>query len=530
MQKRIKKPKILQNVTIEKLGYSGVGIWRLPDGKKILVHGGVLPWSIIDVIVTKTKKDFFEGRVFFIHKIAEEYGTMEAPCPHYFGFGSKDTTSINEHAIWCGGCKRQQVDYAKQLKLKQEMIADTFRSVRKELETAEIRDILPAPEHRWYRNKIEYSFGDYKRGEVHNTRALGFHKQWQFSQIIDINECLLVSAESRKLFSYVKKICVDSWLPTHNQIHHTWFFRHLMIREWKNTGQFLLNLSISDNTLTSDQQTQRESLQAILKDDEYLKNTVTSFIISINNGLGDSIYNRDTKQTILWWDDFIFEKLRFSLRGIQSDVVEANNMEWTTTYGEENKNSWEQKIIDVPCRVSTNSFFQTNTLGAQLLFGTAVQFLGEVHWPLIDLYCGTGSIGIACNKLGIGDSLYGIEIVPEAIIDAQYNAKINWIENAYFLAWKAEDLLHSDATFAQACEQTECIIVDPPRDGLHKNVISFLIEQRKNHPFKLLYISCNPVTLARDIALLSVVFSAKILQPVDMFPHTHHIETICLLW
>lgn len=529
MQKRIKKTRILQNVTIEKLGYSGVGIWRLPDGKKVLVTGGVLPWSVIDVSVTKTKKDFFEGRVFFIHKIADEYGAMQAPCPHYFGFGSKDTTSDNEHTIWCGGCKRQQVAYEKQLKLKEEMIADSFRSIRKELETAEIREILSAPEHRWYRNKIEYSFGDYKHGEVHNTWALGFHKQWQFSQIIDINECLLVSIESRKLFSHIKNLCAESWLSTYNQIHHTWFFRHLMIREWKNTGQFLLNLSISDNTLTSEQQSQREALQTKLKDDEYLKNTVTSFIISTNNGLGDSIYNKETKQTILWWDDFIYEKLRFSLRGIQSGGIEANDVVWNQTIGEENKNFWEEKN-QVSFRVSANSFFQTNTRGAELLFSTAIRFLGEIHWPVIDLYCGTGSIGISCNKLGIGDSLYGIEIVPEAIIDAQYNAKINWIENAYFLAWKAEELLRSDATFAQACEQTECIIVDPPRDGLHKNVISFLIEQRKKHPYKLLYISCNPVTLARDIALLHEIFSAKILQPVDMFPHTHHIETICLLW
>lgn len=517
MQKRTKKPRILQNVTIEKLGYSWVGIWRLPDGKKVLVSGGALPWSVIDVTVTKTKKDFFEGRVFFIHKMPEDITTTPAPCPHYFWFWSKEPTSDNEHTIGCGGCKRQQVSYPHQLNLKQDMVLDSFRIVRDALETAEIRDIISAPDHWWYRNKIEYSFGDYKRSDTHHTRSLGFHKQWQFSQIIDIDECLLVSPEGRKLFSYLKTLCKESWLPTYNQVHHVGFFRHLMIREGKNTGQFLVNLSVCDNTLSSEQQELRAQLQETLRHDDYLKQTVTSFVLSINNGLGDSIYNKETKQTIVRWDDYIYEKLRFSLRGSHTNENDTQDATHDT------------ETTDVTFRVSTNSFFQTNTLGAEVLFWTAVRHLGEVRGPLIDLYCGTGTIGIACNKLWIGDSLYGIEIVPEAIIDAQYNAKINWIEDVYFLAWKAEDLLTTDETFAQACEQTECIIVDPPRDGLHKNVVSFLIEQRKKHPYKLLYISCNPVTLARDIALLKEVFSPKILQPVDMFPHTHHIETICVM-
>lgn len=512
MTEKVKKPKLLEKIIVEKVGYWWVGICRLDDGKKVLVSGGVLPWSVIDVTVTKAKKDFFEWRVAFIHSIPDEYATITPPCPHYIGFGSGTLTPENETTKWCWWCKRQQVSYEKQLQLKQEIVLDSFRGAQKHLETAEIRDILPSPEQRGYRNKIEYSFGDYKRGDARNTWALGFHKQWYFSQIVDIDECLLVSNTSKQIFQYIKKLCLESWLPTHNQITHKWLFRHLLIREWKNTNQFLVNLSVSDNTLDQEQQTSREAFQESLKQDEFLKKNVTSFLISLNNWLWDSIFNKDTKQFSLWGDNFIYEKLEF-----QPLATEENN------------SSEQDNQIDVTFRVSANSFFQTNTLGAQRLFSTAVSLLVNIQWPLIDLYCWTGTIGISCNKVWLGDRLFGIDIVQDAIIDAQYNAKINNITDAYFVAWKAEDLLHSDPVFAQACQEAQCIIVDPPRDWLHKNVIKFLLEQRKNKPFKLLYISCNPVTLARDITLLSEAFSVKVLQPVDMFPHTHHIENICIM-
>jgi 23S rRNA (uracil1939-C5)-methyltransferase len=414
------------------------------------------------------------------------------------------------YKTWCGWCKRQQVSYPKQLKLKMDIVNDSFRTIKAQLETAEVRDMLPSPDQRWYRNKIEYSFGDFKQWDIHNTRAVWFHKQWQFSQIIEIDECLLVSAIWRKLFQHFKALCKNSWLPVYNQVKHTWFFRHLMIREWTNTQQFLVNISVADEQLTGDMRIVREAFQDALKQDSFLQEHVTTFIISQNNGLGDAIYTKDTLQKTLRWDGYIFEMLRLSVH-------------------DKDGHAHSDELQESSYRISANSFFQTNTHGAEVLFSTAVSLLGEIRGPLIDLYCGTWTIGISFAALGIWDSLYGIELVPDAIVDALQNAKINKLSNTYFLAWKAEELIHSDLAFIQACEKTECIIVDPPRDGLHKNVIQFLVDLKKKKPYKLLYISCNPVTLARDISLLSSDFKARVIQPVDMFPHTHHIETICLM-
>lgn len=505
-----KKPKILQNITIDKVGHGGIGIGRTDDGKKVLVNGGVLPGSVIDVIVTKGKKDFFEGRVFFVHTLSKEFAEVQPPCPHYFAPWSQiDTAGEWSPTVWCGWCKWQQVRYDKQLLLKTDIVLDSFRGIKDSLQHAEMRDILPSPEERWYRNKIEYSFGDWKKWDVHNQWALWFHKQGQFSQIVDIHECLLVSQTARQLFHHLKDLCKSSGLPVYNQVRHQWFFRHLVVREWFNTGQFIVNLSVADAYLDAQGLEQRQVFQETLKQDSFLKKHVTSFLISRNNGLWDTVYNSETIQAPLWWESYMFEKLRFS-------------PQWSDTMTEEN-------TIEANFKVSINSFFQTNTFGAERLFSSAAEILWDIRGPLIDLYCGTGTIGISFQKLWIGDSLYGIEIVEDAIIDANYNAQINGLTDYYFIAGKAEELLHTDETFAQACEETNCIIVDPPRDGLHKNVISFLRNLKNKKPYKLLYISCNPVTLARDIWLLSDVFTPRIIQPVDMFPHTHHIETICLM-
>lgn len=497
-----KKQKIIQHVKIEKIWYWGIGIWRHSDGRKILVQWGVLPGSVVDIVVTKSKKDFFEWRVFFVHELSKEYAERSAPCPHYLAPGLPNP----EFPIYkqgCGGCKRQQVTYEKQLSLKMQVILDSFRGIQNIIGGAEVRDILWSPEEFGYRNKIEYSFGDFKQWDTHNQWALGFHKQWQFSQIIDIDECLLVTDTARNLFHHIKALCKTSWLPVYNQKRHIGVLRHLVIREWINTWQFLVNLSIADAYMDESTQGLRNIFQETIQQDEFLKKHVTTWIISINNWLGDAVYTNETIQRPLRWDGYIYEKLQF--------------------------NKHEENNIDVTFKVSANSFFQTNTHGAEVLFSESAKLLGDMSGPILDLYCGAGSIGLSYRKLGIGESLYGIEIVPDAIKDAIQNAQINHIENTYFIAGKVEQMITSDEAFARACEDTECIIVDPPRDGLHKNIISFLVETKKQHSFKLMYISCNPVTLARDLELLSSAFKPRVIQPVDMFPHTHHIETICLL-
>ena len=182
-------------------------------------------------------------------------------------------------------------------------------------------------------------------------------------------------------------------------------------------------------------------------------------------------------------------------------------------------------------RISPFSFFQTNTLGAQTLFQQAAHMVGKVEGTILDLYCGTGSIGLSFLKMNKWDSVVGVEIVEEAIIDAWHNAKINGVDkNVFFAATPAEKAFTTVPEIMQKLENLWLVVIDPPRDGLHKNVVSTLSELRKLHKFKLLYISCNPITMARDIELLlQEGFEIKELQPVDMFPQTHHIEVIWVL-
>ena len=186
---------------------------------------------------------------------------------------------------------------------------------------------------------------------------------------------------------------------------------------------------------------------------------------------------------------------------------------------------------EISFRVSPFSFFQTNTLWAQQLFGQAMKMVGNIEGTILDLYCGTWSIGISFLKVGKGKRLVGIEIVEEAIADAWYNAKINGIEDkVVFLANPAEKAFIQTPEIRNKLNNLGLVIIDPPRDGLHKNVVQMICDLKKESDFKLLYISCNPVTMVRDIELLLAWgFSIKPIQPVDMFPQTHHIECIGVL-
>lgn len=233
-----------------------------------------------------------------------------------------------------------------------------------------------------------------------------------------------------------------------------------------------MNLSVNTDTITPELRTTLIEFYKQLVADIYLRDAVTTCIISVNNGLGDTVWSPTTQQTTLRGDGYIDESL----------TLQRNGQEDTTTY-----------------RISPQSFFQTNTQGAEVLFSQAAHVIGDISGPLIDMYCGAGTIGIALHKLGIGDSLVGIEIVPEAIHDAHHNATRNGMSDTYFVAGKAEKLIATDTVFMRACHETQCIIVDPPRDGLHPDVVTFLTDLRRQRAYKLLYISCNPVTLARDI-------------------------------
>jgi len=550
-----KMTKILTGIKIDKIWYGWVGLARRQDGKRILIKGWALPGSIVDLKIVKEKKDFIEAHITQIIKTDPNIVDGQIFCPHFFSQLDNQEIDAKDYElktkVWCWGCKRQSLNYATQLKLKEDIVLEAFEKLNKKKSFAkdyglktkdwfEFLPILGSPQEKWYRNKIEFSFGKYITNKVESTKyqvqrhstfdlgpstlsdwSLGFHKQGEFSKIIDIENCGLISEQANTIFEHIKKLCFKSWLPVYDQKTHQWFFRHLVIREGTNTQQFLINLSVSDNNLKEKMNEKWDKLLEKLKKDKFLNKAIDTFVITYNNELGDTIKNSKSETKIFWWEWHIYEKLIFK---------------W---------DSWNQSSAicnlqsAISFRISPFSFFQTNTLGAQQLFSEAIKLTGHIEGDILDLYCGTGSIGLSFLKQacighgtgGKGEKLLGIEINEEAITDARYNAKINGLEEKVnFLAAPAEKAFMTNPELKDKIPNLGLVIIDPPRDGLHKNTITLISQLKKEADFKLLYISCNPITMKRDIELfIENWFQLKIIQPVDMFPQTHHIETIGIL-
>lgn len=520
--------KIIKGLTVYKIGYWGIGIASLPDGKKVLIKGGALPWSIVDVRVVKNKKDYIEAHLLEIRKYDEKIINGTPLCAHFFSPIWEQNQPA--HKTGCGGCKWQVMTYESQLALKESIIKDAFSKLSK---THQINflPIVGSPLEKGYRNKIEFSFGVYKqlndafkkakkswtpeqellaqgleKYAVDSDFNIGFHKQWEFSKIVDVDSCGLISEKANQIFTYFKKLCLESGLPVYDQKNHQGFFRHLVLREGVNTHQIMINLSVSNENLSDEKgETQlREQFLEKIKADSFLQDQVSTMIISYNNGLADVVNNPETEIKTFWWEGSIYEKLFFTQKEEECEAI---------------------------FRIWPSSFFQTNTLGAQLLFSTAIKMAGKIEGNVLDLYCGAGSIGISLLKQGLWEELIGVEIVEKAITDAWHNAKINGIEDrVFFVASPAEKMLINYPELETKIKNIGLVVIDPPREWLHPNVISYLGNLKKEYQFKLLYISCNPITMARDVELLSTEgFKFSQVQPVDMFPQTHHIECITVL-
>lgn len=504
----MKDSKILSNIYIYKIWYGWVGIWSLPDWKKVLVKWWALPQSTVDIKIVKKKKDYIEWHIIHTHKYNKDLADWEVFCPHYFIPIWASQENQNSYKIWCWWCKRQIMSYKNQLKLKYEIIKDWFERINKQIPELEILPIIWSPFEKWYRNKIEFSFWVYisERESIESRWNLGFHKQWEFSKIVDIDSCWLISEKANSVFKYIKSFCYNSWLPVFDQKIHQGFFRHLVIREWVNTDQILVNLSVFEDSLKKTYNDKRNEFLEILQKDEFLKKNITTFVITYNNWLADTVKSDKSESKTLRWDGYIHELLVF------------------------NENQPEK--TEITFRISPFSFFQTNTFWAQKLFFQAQQMLWYIKWTILDLYCWTWTIWISLLKNWIWSDLVWIEIVQDAIVDAQHNAKINWLEdNCFFLASPSEKAFNTNPDLKTKIKDLWAVIVDPPREWLHKNLINFLWELKKELDFKLLYISCNPITMARDIELfLANWFKINKLQPVDMFPQTHHIEVIWILY
>ncbi len=374
------------------------------------------------------------------------------------------------HFGYCGGCTWQDLDYTRQLYFKQKQVADCLAHIGG-LQDVEIKDIVGSDEQFFYRNKMEFSF--------HVTPdegfTLGLHHRGRFDAIFDLQECHLESEESNRLVAFTREYVKRESLPVYDVLRHEGYLRFLMIRRAVNTGQLMVNLVTNYGDFPDFEKLVAEMREAVPE--------VTT-IVHNQNGQKSNIATGEV-ENILFGPGYI-----------------------------------EEELMGRRFRIRANSFFQTNSRQAETLYGIGFDMLqAEKTDRVLDLYCGTGTIGI----LLAGDvaEVVGVELVSDAVTAAGENATLNGVENISFYEGNVKDFLKDNPA---AAENFEAVIIDPPRSGLHPKALKQLIALK---PAKLLYISCNPATFARDAKeLVKAGYSLPAVQPVDMFPHTMHIELV----
>ena len=434
------------------------------EGKVIFISGAV-PGDIADVLVTKSKKDWAEGRAVSIKIFSAE---RVAPFCRHFGV--------------CGGCKWQMLPYGKQLEYKQQEVMQHLQRIGK-VALPEILPIIGADEIVRYRNKLEFTFSNRRYmtdaplvGEPASP-ALGFHVPRIFDKVLDIEECFLMDGVNNTIRNEVRAFALENGYSFYDIRAHTGWLRNIIIR-YCSTGELLVNVCLNYE--------EKDDRVKLL--DHLLRKvpSITTLLYTINPKWNDSIY--DLVPQVYFGKGFVMERLG-----------------------------------DLAFKVSPKSFFQTNTAQAEKLYTVARDFAGLTGNEVVyDLYCGTGSIGLFLSKGA--KKIIGVELIEEAVADARENALINQIPHAEFFAGDVIKLCTGD--FFELHGQPDLVITDPPRAGMHEKLVSKLLEIAAP---RIVYVSCNTATQARDIGLLCEKYVVDKIQPVDMFPHTHHIECVVLL-
>ncbi len=465
MSKKNKKT-VLEGLLITDYAAEGKALAKL-DGKVIFISGAV-PGDVADVLLTKNKKDWAEGRVLKIKELSKE--RVEPFCKH-FGI--------------CGGCKWQMLPYAKQLQYKQQEVEQNLRRIGK-VDLPEILPIIGADDTVHYRNKLEFTFSNKRyltNDEIGQTditaqqNALGFHVPRIFDKVIDIDECYLMDEVNNKIRNTVRSFALENNFTFYDIRQHTGWLRNIIIRLCT-TGELMVNIC-----LNFDEEADRKKLF-----DHLLQQVpeITTLLYTINPKWNDSIY--DLTPQVYFGKGFATEKLE-----------------------------------DFEFKISPKSFFQTNTRQAEKLYTVTREFAGLTGTEIVyDLYCGTGSIGIFVSKQA--KKIIGVEVIEEAIADAKENAALNNISHAGFFTGDVIKICNDE--FFAVHGRPDVIITDPPRAGMHEKLVNKLLEMAAP---KIVYVSCNTATQARDLGLLSEKYQIEKIQPVDMFPHTHHIECVVLL-
>lgn len=456
---------MLENVEILDAGSEGKTIARVND--VVVFVTNAVPGDVVDIQVTRKKSTFMEGYPIKIHTKSEK--RADAFCP-YFGV--------------CGGCKWQNVGYEHQLFYKHKQVKDNLERIG-HLELPEMEQILGAPATTYYRNKLEFTFSDRKwltevqkdnDGEL-DMRGVGFHIPGRFDKIIDIDHCYLQAEPSNSIRNLVKEFTLARGYDYQNLKFHKGLLRNLLIRTSSN-GEVMVVVVFGRND-----ETERIELM------EHIKSNfpqITSLMYVINEKVNDSL----SDQEILLYSgrDHIFEEME-----------------------------------GLKFKIGPKSFYQTNSDQAYNLYKITRDFAGLTGNEVVyDLYTGTGTIANFVSRQA--QKVVGVEYVPEAIEDAHVNSEINGISNTLFFAGDMKDVLNDE--FIATHGRPDVIITDPPRMGMHPDVVATILRAA---PKKVVYVSCNPATQARDLQLMDQQYKISRVRPVDMFPHTHHVENVVLL-
>ena len=464
---RHNKRLIFENIEVIDAGAKGKAVAIAPDGRVIFISNAV-PGDVVTVHTFKKRKNYYEGKAISILKYSDK--RVEPKCL-YFGT--------------CGGCKWQHMSYEHQLYYKQKEVDNNLTRLGK-IELPESLPIIGSEEQYYYRNKMEFSFSDNKwltfeqiqsDEIIKNRNALGFHIPGMWDKILDIDECHLQRNPSNAIRNFIKQKAEALNLTFYNNRKQEGFLRTLMIRI-TSTGDVMVLLQF----FYEDQEKISLLLDAIAL--EFPK--ITSLLYVVNSKGNDTIYDQDV--VCYYGKDHIFEEME----GLRF-------------------------------KINAKSFYQTNSQQAYELYKVTRYFAGLTSNDLVyDLYTGTGTIAQFISKYV--KKVIGIEAIPEAIEAAMENAKLNNIDNVEFYTGDMKKVLNQ--SFINKHGAPNVIITDPPRDGMHKDVVTQLLNISAE---KIVYISCNSATQARDLSLLDSLYKVTKVQAVDMFPQTHHIENVVLL-
>jgi 23S rRNA (uracil1939-C5)-methyltransferase len=467
MSRRKTRKQVFENVEVIDAGAKGKTIAKAPDGKVIFLPNAV-PGDVVDVQTFKKRKAYYEGKATVFHKRSDK--RTEPACEH-FGI--------------CGGCKWQDMGYEHQLFYKQKEVTNNLTRIG-HIELPEVTPILGAKKQYFYRNKMEFSFSDSRwltleeiqsDKDLGDKNALGFHIPGMWDKILDLNTCYLQADPSNAIRNSVKAFAIDNGLEFFNTRNQTGFLRTMMIRT-SSTGDIMVMIQFF-----KDHKEKRELLL------DFIAETfpeITSLQYVINEKANDTIYDQDVicyKGT-----DHIFEEME-----------------------------------GLKFKINAKSFYQTNSNQAFELYKITRDFAGLTGEELVyDLYTGTGTIAQFVAKQA--KKVVGVEAIPDAISAAKENAQLNNINNVAFFVGDMKHVFNSE--FIKTNGTPDVIITDPPRDGMHKDVVQQILNIA---PKKVVYVSCNSATQARDLALMDTQYKVTKTQAVDMFPQTFHVENVVLL-